>query len=124
MDAKQAVEKLAKSSTRHHERIMMRFIDGEYRVRDGQPPDEYNEHYSEICWGWLISGPQTDKVVATFAMGERGDDDYDPDLSGLTIWTQSDDEANRNANLERAAKALVSKLIGFSEFKRIVRENS
>lgn len=124
METKQAVTKLAELNQKHAGHIWDLYNSGQYRVNTGTAPDEYDERYSEICWGWLISGPQSDHVVATFANGERGNEDFDQDLQGLTIWIQSDHETARNANLERASKALVSKHIGMGEFKRIVRENS
>lgn len=124
MEPKEAVKKLADSTPKHANWIWKLFNNGEYRILSAQAPDEYDEDYSSICWGWLASGPQEDPIVATLANGERGNEAFDADLQGLVIWIQGDTESEHIANLERAAKALINKSIGMGEFKRIVRENS
>lgn len=129
MNTKRAIESLCKSFSlsdvgkNNVKQIWNLFNTGEYTVVEGPAPHPYDEASSSICWGWLASGDATEPVVATFARGERGNEEYDESVSGLIIWLQ-ENAAAENAKLERAAKALVSKRIGFSEFKRIVRENS
>ena len=129
MNTKRAIESLCKSFSstsvgeNNVKHIWNLFNNGDYAVVDGSAPAPYDEADSGICWGWLASGDVTKPMVATFARGERGNEVYDESVDGLNIWLQ-ENAAEENAKMERAAKALVSKRIGFSEFKRIVRENS
>jgi hypothetical protein len=131
MNARKAIESLVASwgenlsdvAKGNIENIWSRFNSGDYAVVDGTAPAPYDEADSSICWGWLMAGDATKPMVATFARGERGNEEYDESVSGLVIWLQVD-AAKENAKMERAAKALVNKRIGFSEFKRIMRENS
>lgn len=103
------------------ESIQSLFETGQYQVHNEPAPEEYDVQYSEICFGWLVSSDKTSPVVATFASGERGNERYDPDHDGLHIWYQ-EKEASNNAKILQAAKALLSKTIGFEEFKRVVKE--
>ncbi len=124
MNAKDVVEKLVEGWNSHWAECARReFKTGDYEVRNGPCPDEYDEQYSEICWGWLKTGPQTDPIVATFGHGERGNESYDESNEHLVIYYQVE-AGFKNARIEQAAKALLNKKIGFGEFKRIVRENS
>lgn len=123
MEPKESIKKLIELYPTHEMVIWNKFNSGKYRVISATPPDEYDENCSSICWGWLASGPATDPIVATYARGERGNDDFDSSHAGLVIWIQGDAEAERNATIERAAKALISKEIGFGEFKQIIKAN-
>lgn len=121
--AKQAVEKLAESHPKWGEVIWSRFNKGNYQVHNEDAPDEYDEYYSEMSHGWLISSDQTNNVVATFARGENGNDVYDPKCDGLHVWMQGDEISLQNENIINAAKKLIYKSIGFGEFKNVVRAN-
>lgn len=131
MNTKIAIESLCKRwgenpnnvARSHIDQIWRLFNSGDYTVKDGVAPTPYDESYSSINWGWLVTGDATKPIVATFGHGECGNEVFDEAASGLVIWMQ-EDASKENAKIERAAKALVSKRIGFSEFKRIVRENS
>ena len=120
-DQSLVVEVLALSNENCGVRIRQCWMDGRYEIHEEPAPQEYDESYSDICWGWLISTDQTWPVVATFAHGERGNESFDSDVEGLHLWVQPDAGIS-NLQLERAAKALVSKTIGFGTFKSIVRQ--
>ena len=75
------------------------YAKGDYRVVLGAPPS--------IEPGTVQSDP-TIEGVATFSLAD-----------GLVIWAFRD--YFQNADLFRAAKALISERIGFGEFRRIVK---
>jgi hypothetical protein len=122
MEPKEVVKDLCKHLGKGWDKVAWKsYNEGDYEIHVGEPlPSEYDEDYSSICWGWLTSSDQTRPVVATYSHGERGNEAFG--LEGLHVWYQSDAEADNNAQIERAAKALASKRMGFAEFKAIVRQ--
>lgn len=67
----------------------------DYKIVFGKPPEDYDESYSSICWGWLITAgvPVTYVfsgnvywVMASMGNGERGDEPYDERCQGLVFW--------------------------------------
>lgn len=63
-------------------------FDGRYTVHHGGPlPAEYEEYYSEVCWGWLVVAKHPFRPIAvSYGHGECGNDVYDPFGDGLHIW--------------------------------------
>jgi len=105
----------------HFWRIKKAYSEGNYEIRTGTPPDDYNFYYSEMCWGWLKSGRRDRPVVVTFADGERGSEVFDSSNHGLIIWYQGSKKALDVLWMHKASQALLSKRISPGEFISIIK---
>ena len=81
---------------------------GTYEIHVGQnPPRQYNEYFSEMCMGWVITSDQVGYIVVSLGNGiGNRDEPYDAENQALHIWLQNP-ASEVNTVIDRSVKRLM-----------------